>query len=238
MSDTFVYAQELKSCFKVKAHYYQLRIKSHRYLCRSVLEICHQKSGHQNRADKRLDALVVMMNPGSSKPLYQDSEIAILSRHRLFTMADQRELVDVQPDPAQYQLMRLMLQQEWSRIRLVNLSDLCQGNSQQFAHLHQAITELDPSHPESIVHPKRRAELRGHLERAPRVIAAWGKQAVLREQALAMLDEMDAPIGIDTVEPWFRFASPYRKDQKLEWLDMMRDRLGSKNNNNQPPEKV
>ena len=51
-----------------------------------------------------------------------------------------------------------------------------------------------------------------------KIIVAWGRQAVLRNAAIDFLNRYENVVGLAGDYPWYRFASPYRKDQKLGWL--------------------
>ena len=114
--------------------------------------------------------------------------------------------------------MRLMRLKQWCHLRIINLSDLCEGSSQNLAKLYTAVGEHDQSHPESLLHPKRTEELQSYVKNVPNIILAWGRQAVLEEAAIDFLDRYDNVRGLVRDYPWYRFASPYRKDQKLSWL--------------------
>jgi|TARA_B100002003_G_scaffold213065_1_gene210537 hypothetical protein len=62
----FIYADELKKEFDVLGHFYDLHINSQKFKCRSVLEVV--RKGFKKLTGQRLNALVVMMNPGPSRP--------------------------------------------------------------------------------------------------------------------------------------------------------------------------
>ena len=63
----FIYADSLKLLFNVFGHFYDLKIRKKIFKCRSVLEIV---SNNLEYSPNLLpDAVVIMMNPGSSRPL-------------------------------------------------------------------------------------------------------------------------------------------------------------------------
>jgi len=222
----FIYAEELKQRFQVKAYFYRLIMAKQQWLCRSLLEIeylddaiqCSEQERKTEGFEKGYDALIIMMNPGSARPIQQDVNVPSLSRRALFDLNAQRPMITVKPDSAQYQLMRLMELRVWQRIRLINLSDLCEGNSRVFADRHKELDRFDRTHPESILHHQRRAELNAIIESVGVVIVAWGTQPVLKVAAQTMLGLLRDPLGLSLQAPWYRFASPYRKDHKLHWL--------------------
>ena len=63
---TFLYAPELKQIYDVYGHFYNLKIGNTVFKCRSILEIT--KQGKALDRTQAVDAVVIMMNPGSSKP--------------------------------------------------------------------------------------------------------------------------------------------------------------------------
>ena len=221
----FVYATELKKSYQVSAHFYYLNIANNKYLCRSVADIVENtdsKGQPHFSITSAPNAVVVMMNPGAARPVSHNPQdgpkLPILSRQRLFDYNRDRPQILVAPDNAQYQLMRLMKLKAWRHLRIINLSDLCEGNSQKFAFLHRAISEYSMDHPESILHLKRSKELSAVSKDVPHIIVAWGRQPVLKSAATAFLTSYQDVIGLARDYPWYRFASPYRKDQKLSWL--------------------
>lgn len=87
------------------------------YAKRALLEIGRADVSLECKSDLLLssdpDAVVVMMNPGSLKPLagYTGPEWA-------------GRLVPAKPDAVQTQIMRLMVAAGWRRVRVVNLADV------------------------------------------------------------------------------------------------------------------
>jgi hypothetical protein len=69
----FIPANELKKKFDVFGHFYSININSENSIdCRSVLEIINKDNNvgnHDSISSMLPDAILVMMNPGSSKPL-------------------------------------------------------------------------------------------------------------------------------------------------------------------------
>jgi hypothetical protein len=218
----FIYADELKKLFNVYGHFYDLRIGSKVFKCRSLLEIVGREIDDHTK--QLPDAVVIMMNPGSSRPRdtnYKEKFVDIAATH---SCGWTKDVISTRPDNAQYQIMRVMLLQDWRFVRVLNLSDLRNGNSGNFSREFQKASELDGSHPHSIFHSGRLKEFRKSVEtnnRGP-VIAAWGNIGVLSllaEQALDRLKDA-ALVGIRLSEPSssFRYPSPYKKIDKLKWL--------------------
>lgn len=211
----FVYADELKQKFSVYGHFYDLKIGSRIFKCRSVLEILSKSENLESSATPC--AVVVMMNPGSSRPLDSDY---VPKQHSVVEITSnkwKKTLVPTRPDNAQYQLMRLMVLKGWKHVRVLNLSDLRNGNSGNFSTDFAQAKELDSSSPHSLTNSRRLLELESLCAGSPLVIAAWGASDVLREAAGSFLSRIQVR-GLSLDYPWYRYPSPYRKDQKIEWL--------------------
>jgi hypothetical protein len=218
----FIYANELKQKFSVYGHFYDLEIGGTIFKCRSVLEILSKSENLEPSATPC--AVVVMMNPGSSRPVDADY---VPKRHSVWEVTSgdwKKHLVPTRPDNAQYQIMRLMLLKGWTYVRVLNLSDLRNGNSGNFSVDFAQASELDSSSPHSLTHVRRLQELESCCADSPIVIAAWGATEVLREAAGSFLSKIKVR-GLSMDYPWYRYPSPYRKDQKIEWLRNAREEL-------------
>src|SRR6202042_3301860 len=125
---------------------------------RSVLEIVEADHVPKKKAaisDRRPDAVFIMMNPGSSRPLNEvDNRIHAKAIHELSI-----SLVPTKPDTTQYQVMRVMHHCEWRHVRVLNLSDLrCTKSVKFFKQFKQleAVASFD-SH--SVFSSRRKHEL-------------------------------------------------------------------------------
>ncbi|ELA7328519.1 hypothetical protein Q9X94_004711 [Vibrio alginolyticus] len=221
----FVYAKELKTKFSVYGHFYDLKIKNEIFKCRSVLEVV-SKSVVEISSSKPC-AVAVMMNPGSSKPLNADYVPKAYSIDQIISSSWEKEIVPTRPDNAQYQIMRLMLLNKWKHVRVLNLSDLRNGNSGDFSIEFQKAEALDNSNPHSLTHKHRKRELEQYCSESKTVIVAWGSTAVLRESAETFLKQVPNVRGVPLENPWFRYPSPYNKQQKLDWLESMNVELNT-----------
>ena len=121
--------------------------------------------------------------------------------------------------------MRLMLLQEWKHVRILNLSDLRNGNSGSFSIEYENAMKIDPHIFNSLTNSNRHTELKKYCSESSIIIAAWGTTEVLREAALSFLNIIDNVKGLTLDKPWYRYPSPYRKDQKMDWLKKMNDSL-------------
>ncbi len=219
----FIYADELKSQFSVFGHFYDLDIDGRTFNCRSVLEIVSKSI--DSITDSNPCAVVVMMNPGSSKPASNSYIPKMYSDSQITSESWVKDVIPTKPDNAQYQIMRLMLLKGWKHVRILNLSDLRNGNSGNFSIEFQKSLELDPAAPHSLLSKKRHAELLDYCSKSRAVIAAWGSTEVLREAAEEFLRIVPNVEGLPLEKPWYRYPSPYKKDQKLDWLKAMNEKL-------------
>ena len=108
----------------------------------------------------------------------------------------------------------------WNFVRILNLSDLRNGNSRKFQTEFRNALKLDNSNPHCITHTKRKKELSDCIKsKNNKIIAAWGNIAELKESAEVILKLNKKIIGLKNGnKPNFRYASPYMKKQKIEWL--------------------
>ena len=218
----FLYADELKRIFQVTGYFYTLNVSGVNFPCRSILEI--KRIRGISTISKLPDAVVVMMNPGSSVPLLDNFEPQVFSSEDVSEIGSGKIMVPTRPDNAQYQIMRLMQFKKWDFVRVLNLSDLRNGNSSNFKDDFKRFETLSSDSIHSIVHPTRRSEL-GLAVKCngdTKIIAGWGSVDVLQSLAIEFLSLFDTISGLETTYPWYRYPSPYRKDQKLEWLKEIR----------------
>lgn len=120
----FIPAEELKSKFGVFGHFYSVLVAPKKSVqCRSVLEIVETDHAPQKTAalySRKPNAVFIMMNPGSSRPLAEvNNRIHAKAIHELPI-----SLVPTKPDTTQYQVMRVMHYCEWRHDRVLNLSDM------------------------------------------------------------------------------------------------------------------
>lgn len=178
---------------------------------RPVLEITLESG----RPPAPVDAVVVMMNPGSSAPKPG--------------FARENGMVPTVPDPTQYQVMRLMEKCQWGRVRVLNLSDLRNADSADFRERLKLSGE-DIGH--SIFSPKRTAELQAGLDRAPGapIIAAWGCHNGLESLATLALDALkgNSIIGRPGVHGEWRYWHPLLRNAKFQrqWVEEVFAQLG------------
>src|SRR5277367_4646709 len=104
----FIPAKKLKELYDVFGHFYSVKVAPNKVVdCRSVLEIMQKAHAPEQTSvltDRKPDAVFIMMNPGSSRPLVEvDNRISAKAIHELPI-----SLVPTKPDTTQYQVMRIM----------------------------------------------------------------------------------------------------------------------------------
>ena len=173
----FIPAGELKKTYDVFGHFYSLAFKSgERVDCRSVLELVHTASTPTNLtglSEKRPDAVCIMMNPGSSKPLCEVDRVVTPGT---IGKLEETSLVPTRPDITQYQVMRVMHYCGWHHVRILNLSDLRDPKSGNFVDRYTRLETREEGEMHSLFSSARSAELAlrlGEDHNVP-VICAWG----------------------------------------------------------------
>ena len=246
MSD-FVYAAELKKTFRCYGHFYRLHIDAtDPLLCRSVLEITslpREAVGAGSDPDDLFstpnenislpDAVVIMMNPGSSRPIEEGDTESLLT---MPLPADfKKPLVLTQPDNTQYQLMRVMASKNWKHIRILNISDLRDPKSPSFIARTKALDGLQGGEAHSLFSKVRKNEREKMLQRKPGApfILGWGQDSgliPLASQCLSCIQgERIVTVPSATNPILTAHPSPMMQDKKEEWLETILDELNKTN---------
>ncbi|RLE18024.1 MAG: hypothetical protein DRJ14_04875 [Acidobacteria bacterium] len=231
----FIPAEKLKQQFYCLGHFYSLVFGNGTEIpCRSLLEILRKDTFHgavsTEITDLQSDALVIMMNPGSSRPLDPEQGGAAVSAHEIETGLATQPLVPTVPDTTQYQIMRLMLLQNWQHVRIVNLSDLRNADSNRFVQEISLLEKLPSGAVHSIFSNARRNEWKARLSlnNGP-VIAGWGQHPGLEKLAEYAVQSMAGQelTGIAVARHPLRFAhpSPRNHSHKVRWLVQMAARF-------------
>ncbi|MCK5311622.1 MAG: DUF1643 domain-containing protein [Desulfobacteraceae bacterium] len=172
----FIPANELKKEYDVFGHFYSISNID----CRSVLEIVNKENNIKELDSLSLmspDAIFIMMNPGSSRPLNEVNNIISINNVEQLEVS----LVPTKPDTTQYQLMRVMHYCNWKHVRVLNLSDMRDPKSGRFVERYKAIENYMGLKEHSIFSDARGNELKRKLKRksAAPVVCAWGVNAEL-----------------------------------------------------------
>ena len=145
-------AKILKNQFDVLAHFYMAQVGGKEYLMRSEAMIFRK-----GKESTRANSIIVMANPGSCSAVDQNAQFGTFR-----TKGAEKNFVAARPDQTQYQLMNLMERLEWDCLTIINLSDVCTGNFDEFKKFLKEFTELNYDY-HSIFHENRAKELTNHF---------------------------------------------------------------------------
>ncbi len=224
----FIPAKELKLSYGVFGHFYSVELASKEVVqCRSVLEIAsksHTPSDYSELSAIRPDAVFIMMNPGSSRPLVEvNNRIRARAIHKLPI-----SLVPTKPDTTQYQVMRLMHFREWRHVRVLNLSDLRSAKSAEFIKLFQRLEDESDFESHSVFSDARTEELSFKLpkRRKTLLVLAWGisdKLTPLIDRCMSRLPRTSKLIGL--LEPGttnkYRHPLPSLQKDQRHWVEQV-----------------
>jgi hypothetical protein len=214
LSATPLNAAQLLARFAVYGRFYEKPIAGVPEQLRDRLEIAPPHMALADVVAQQPDLLVIMMNPGASRPL----DALWDSRSAGFTAT--------QPDRTQYQIMQLLLAAQalglpWQHARVLNLSDLRTAKSALFLQKLQDYA-ADDSH--SLFSAPRSAQCQALFAHLPTpVLCAWGLSphfAPLAERALAAAAGHPV-LGLPTQGSAYRHPLPQRYDLQLAWLASM-----------------
>ena len=224
----FISANELKQKYGVFGHFYSVELASKEVVeCRSVLEITskgHIPTDHSELSQLRPDAVFIMMNPGSSRPL-----VEVNNRIRARAIRKLRiSLVPTKPDTTQYQVMRLMHFRGWRHVRVLNLSDLRSPKSAEFIKLFQRLEGESHFDSHSVFSDARMDELSLKLptSRKMPLVLAWGlsdKLNPLIDRCVSRIPRMSTLMGLlepDTTSK-YRHPLPSLQKEQRRWVNMM-----------------
>ncbi|WP_130472800.1 hypothetical protein [Candidatus Magnetaquicoccus inordinatus] len=217
-------ADDLKQLYAVYGDFYQLDLGEKQLSCRVVLElVAHERVPLlANRlAEQQPDLLVVMMNPGSSKPIDDTYRPRVVG---LEGAGARPERVLTRPDNTQYQVMRVMAAQGWGHARVFNLSDLREPKSLLWRQQVEQLADVPGGERHSLFCAARREErerLMGERGKIP-VLVGWGRDAGMRflaEQCLSVLSGwLLLGVATDAEGIFYAHPSPMLQQAKERWL--------------------
>jgi hypothetical protein len=218
-------AAQLREEFEVEASFYQMKIGNQMYPCRNHAVLMRKGYTRENQPD----AVVVMANPGSCRPADSYYQPSILQSD-----FEKAPFVRVKMDPTQYQLARLMKRLDLNVVSIVNLSDICSGNMEDFGRKLNEVEDHNVLN-HSIFSDKREIERNGLLrDSKTKIIIAWGKNPKIRRlvcEALKRLPENRQLLGLSYEEPMWGYRHPYpmMKDNCIAWLEDMAEQFTNMN---------
>jgi hypothetical protein len=224
----FIPAKELKDQYDVFGHFYSVEVAPNKVVeCRSVLEIVEKPHAPEKTSvlsTSKPDAVFIMMNPGSSRPLIEvTNHIHAEAIHEL-----PMSLVPTKPDTTQYQVMRVMHYCEWHHARVLNLSDLRCSLSARFFKQFKQLEEEVPFDSHSVFSTRRKHELALKLTKHKTipVIRAWGvspKLDPLIERCLSRIAKNKTIRGLlkEGTTNKYLHPLPSLQKQQLSWVNRM-----------------
>lgn len=172
----------------------------HNYDCRRRLDIVLKDS-----VVTRPDFMVVMMNPGSSKPTGGQPT---------------HGYVKAEPDRTQDQIMALMKHAGFEYARILNLSDIRDANSELFRI---RLRKLGSNRAHSIFDTTRKAEFQSLFVTGVPVLTAWGVHddlEVYANLAIAAIGKADVRSVRKHGRDWANYHPlPFTQPDKVKWLN-------------------
>ncbi len=194
----------MRENFDITGYFYQIgNLK-----CRKYLNI-----KKKNTKIRKPDLMVVMMNPGRSKPI--DG------------IDNGKNEVPTIPDQTQDQIMRVMENCEFSYARILNLSDVRITPSGAFYNILADLKEKQIPH--SIFDNKREQDFKElFVENIP-TIFAWGVGKDLTELAKIAIKKIgiNNPIGIEKNDRDYAYYHPLPRNNndQIKWVDGITKRI-------------
>lgn len=207
-----------KEDFEVNAYFYNVdKLKFRRYL-----EI--RRKGNDQIEN---DLSVIMMNPGSSKPKDVDEKISndFLDK-----------FVIAHPDPTQYQIMEVMDNCNLNFAKIINLSDVRNGNSNSFYKMLN--NDLKESN-HSIFDQRNNQFLVEYINPKSKFILGWGVNKQLNNLSSLALNEIRNSFGKDLKLFGLKhlnningYYHPLQrtKEKQIEWVKKISEQINDYSN--------
>jgi hypothetical protein len=197
----------MRNKFKVTGLFYEIE----QYKFRKYLNIIRIDS-----ANHTPDVMVIMMNPGSSRPMNGINNNTTES--------------EAFPDSTQFQIMQIMQNCGFEYARILNLSDLREGNSKKFYSRIVEIKEKVIAH--SIFDDRRTNEFDELFVRNVPLIFGWGVNGNLKELAEVAIEKIGNtdPIGLkkEGVKYGYYHPLPQIHIKQKEWVEKITKMINSK----------
>ena len=194
----------MKENFDITGYFYQIE----NLKCRKYLNIRKKNSEIQVP-----DLMVVMMNPGKSKPING--------------IDDGKQETQTIPDQTQDQIMRVMESCGFEYSRILNLSDVRITPSGAFYKMLPDLRKNEIAH--SIFDKKRDKDFKELFVDNIPTIFAWGVGDDLKELAKTAIDRIgiDKPIGLNKMDKNYAFYHPLPRNynDQIKWVDGITERI-------------
>ncbi|EMY8533559.1 DUF1643 domain-containing protein [Bacillus paranthracis] len=215
----------MKSEFAYFGHFYELFLGNYTVRCRSVLEIVRVKEGVNQ--ESAVDAVVIMMNPGSSEPSNEGNPVERIDIENFVMDFNSRKLVRTIPDLTQSRITKIMDYKNWNHVRVLNLSDIREKKSGELSKKIREFEKKNLSMVHSIFSPQRKKERFNLISREVPVIVAWGGIPCTHkymERCLVELESRQIKVfGIFSNEEKRYYHHPLTT--KLSWCSKMKELL-------------
>ncbi|MGE7604679.1 DUF1643 domain-containing protein [Peribacillus sp. NPDC097675] len=212
-----------RDAFHCYGHFYDLFLANQKIVkCRSVLEIVRKSSNISidSVTNLRPNAIAIMMNPGKSYPLRNTPERINLESFDInFNL---KPLVATYPDYTQARIMKLMNYKNWNHVRIINLSDIREPNSNRLGQLIKNFELVTRTKVHSIFCNERKSERDDALsEDIVPILLAWGGKDFLEEpasQCLCIVSTREI-FGVPSIESEIHFQHPLTR--RVSWYSKM-----------------
>lgn len=166
-----------------------------------------------NSDQLRPDLMVVMMNPGSSKPIDENQSDSV-----------ETEAI---PDKTQDQIMRIMENCKFEFARILDLSDLREPKSSVFYEKIEELEKQNISH--SIFDINRIADYEELFVKNIPVIFAWGVSEKLHELASIAINRIGETKQIGLKKSEYKYAYyhplPQNYTKQREWVERITEMI-------------
>ena len=213
----------IRDDFNCYGHFYDLFRDNQKIVgCRSVLEIVRKSTNISidNVSDLRPNAIAIMMNPGKSYPISDTPERIDLE---LFDINfKSKSLVTAYPDDTQLRIMKLMNYKGWYHVRVINLSDIRESNSNRLRQLIENFELITGTKVHSIFSNERQNERDESLsENVVPILLAWGVKNFLEEPATRCFNIISSRVtfGVPSVKSDNLFQHPLTR--RVSWYEKM-----------------
>ena len=205
----YICKRELDKLYEVKASFYRRQINGKNIVCRRAADI--MKRGCESEV---IDAYFIMMNPGSCK-LKDENKIAENENEEM-------EFIDAKSDATMARVMNIMEELGWKYVRMLNLSDFVDGNSQTATKRVAGFTD-DEFDGHSIFSKARRSELLELTKIDALYIKAWGCSKSINYYAPYALEFLEGKqsVGAKNGELNFLHIKPPMVKQQVEIADKL-----------------
>lgn len=232
----FIKRNQLKNKYIVLGKFYKLKYRDGDIKeCRSILEIFLHSTYINLKRTNKIDAVFIMMNPGSGKPKESYNQTIIDIKKMKTNEIDKIKLVETDPDNTQYQVMRIMREKKWKYVRVINLSDYRNPSSEKFYNIIKEAIVYDKKFIHSIFSEDRIKELDNifNSDKDFKVIVAWGVDTRLEKLiGLALGNKnLDKRVGNNKAtykkKKKFYYYHPLQrgKSKQIQWLESIINRI-------------